>query len=215
MDGMRSETFDQSNGKKGRRGRGSHAASRAHVGRPVGAEREQLRASLGALLAAERVAAGYSQCQLARAIGCARSTIERLELGERRPRECLLRYLASVLAVDDPRPLAERLIAAAGEACRPDTAAAVRHRRRRADAALLAGWMPLPARIAQPLALHRQADAARACAHRLFDAPGALGDTATLAEINRLMAEARYLRALAGPPIVIVVGGRRIAAGWS
>lgn len=98
-------------------------------------ERERLAATLGALLRAERLAAGYSTRRLARAVGCSRSTIRRLQAGQLRPREVTLRYLASVLAVDDPGPLAERLIEAAGASLRPDTPGAIRSRHRRAIAA--------------------------------------------------------------------------------
>lgn len=195
------------------------AGSRAHgapprAGRVPPAEQRLLRTHLGALLRAERRAAGLGTRRLALAVGCDRRTLQRLEVGQQRPRLVLLRYLASVLAVDDPAPLAERLIEAAGSSIRPDTPTSVRQRRKRADAAILAGHQPLPAALARRLALHRAADAAHGRALALLGQAGVLDDVAVLAEAQRLLEESRRLREQAGPPIVIRVGRHEIRAGW-
>lgn len=200
------------------------AGSRAHVALPLHGdrwsacqvppvEREQLRSTLGALLRRERLAAGFGFRRLARAIGCARSTVQRIEAGRLRPRECTLRYLASALAPDDPKPLADRLVAAAGSSLRPDTDGAIRQRQRRASAALLAGHMPLPTGLARRVQLHRAADARWRRSVALLDQPGALDDPELLAESSRLLAEARRLRAEAGPAITIRAGRHEIRAG--
>lgn len=183
------------------------------TGRVPPDESARLAATLGELLHRERTAAGWSTRRLAAAVGAARSTIRRLETGQRRPRPSLLKCIASVLAVDDPKPLADRLIAAAGDSIRADTDGTIRYRNRRANAALLAGRKPLPTDLARSLALHRQADAARARANELFYQPGALNDVDVLDEIHRLHDQARQLRAQAGPPFILRIGAIEIRAG--
>jgi transcriptional regulator with XRE-family HTH domain len=177
-------------------------------------ERAQLAATVGAVLRAARLDRGWGTRRLAAAIGCARSTVQRLEAGQLRPRRCTLAYLASALAPDDPVPLRTRLIEAAGELLRPDTAGAIRQRQRRANAALLAGRMPLPTELARRLQLHRAASASWWRATRLIDMPGALDDPDQLAEALQLFEQARQLRAQAGPSITIRCGRREIRAGW-
>lgn len=177
-------------------------------------ERDRLASSLGALVRAHRLAGGWSLTRLARAVGCSRSTIRRVQAGQLRPRESLLRCIASVLAVDNPKPLAQQLIEAAGPSLREDTEGTSRQRRRRAGAALLAGRRPLSTDLTLRLALHRQADALRARSDRLMCQPNALYDNDVLDEVVRLNAEARRLRDQAGPPITIYVGKRQISAGW-
>ncbi|MGO1054520.1 helix-turn-helix domain-containing protein [Crossiella sp. CA198] len=167
------------------------------------------------MLRRERLAAGYSLLRLARATGCARSTIRRLQAGQLRPRESLLRCIAGVLAVDDPAPLAARLIKAAGSSCQPDTPASQRARSRRATTAALAGHRPLPIDLARALTLHRQADAAWSRALALLARPGALGNVTVLDEVLRLQDRARLLREQAGPPVILIIGNHQIKAGWS
>lgn len=200
------------------RARGRHAplVERDHpvTGRVPDDERDRLASSLGALVRAERLAGGWSLTRLARAVGCSRSTIRRVQAGQLRPRESLLRCIASVLAVDNPRPLAQQLIEAAGPSLREDTAGTSRQRRRRVSAALLAGHRPLPTDVARRLTLHRRADSLRAMSERLLCQPGAPDDAEVLDEVIRLNAEARRLRDQAGPAITIYVGKRQISAGW-
>jgi transcriptional regulator with XRE-family HTH domain len=100
-------------------------------------ERELLAAGLGALLAAERRARGWSVRELAAAGGCAHTTVLRLESGHRRPRPALLRSLADALAADRADALAEQLATAVGGSLRADTPAGSRARRRRSRRARL------------------------------------------------------------------------------
>ena len=193
------------------RGRISHAD---RAGAVPAAEREQLAATLGALLRRERRAAGYGTRRLAMAVACARSTITRLESGQQRPRECTLRYIASVLDPDHPCPLADRLVAAAGASLRPDTPGTIRQHRIRANAAILAGRRPLSSDLTRRLLLHRRADAAAREAGRLVDTPGALDDPVLLDRILALRETACALRSQAGPPVTLRVGKVEIRAGW-
>ncbi|MGW5743833.1 helix-turn-helix domain-containing protein [Amycolatopsis sp. NPDC003861] len=179
------------------------------------AERARLRATLGTLLTTERVAAGWSVRRLARAAGLDRRTLQRLAAGTMRPREVTLAALASVLAVDDPRPLAARLLAAAGPSLRPNTDGAVRRRVHRAGLALVAGYRPLSSGLAERVQLHRAACAARDRAYGLLHRPGALDDPAVLDEIGQLLDESRQLHEQAGPSVVIRIGRHEIHAGWA
>jgi len=187
----------------------------SRTGRVPPAERARLCSALGALLTAERVTAGWSVRRLARAAGVDRRTLQRLAAGTMRPREVTLRALASVLAVDDPQPLAARLLAAAGPSLRPNTNGAVRRRMHRAGLALVAGHRPLPSDVAERVQLHREACAARARAYDLLHRPGALADVAVLDEISQLLAESWRLHEQAGPSQVIRIGRHEIRAGWA
>jgi transcriptional regulator with XRE-family HTH domain len=187
----------------------------SRTGRVPPAERARLCSALGALLTAERVTAGWSVRRLARAAGVDRRTLQRLAAGTMRPREVTLHALASVLAVDDPRPLAARLLAAAGPSLRPNTDGAVRRRMHRAGRALVAGHRPLPSDLAERVRLHRTASAARAQAYGLLHQPGALDEPAVLDRIGQLLDESRHLHEQAGPPVVFRIGRHEIQAGWA
>lgn len=195
-------------------------ASCARHGRPSGpdggrvpaGERAALAASLGALLRSERLAAGWSTRRLALACGCARSTICRLENGERRPRAGILRLIASVLAVDDPKPLAERLIAAAGDSLRPDTDGWLRLRQRRAVAATLAGHKPLPSDMTRRIELFTAARVARQQAYALLVLPKCT--VAQLGKAEQLLATAREAEKRAGRPFTLILGKHRFSFGW-
>lgn len=183
-------------------------------GRVPPGERERLAATIGVLLRTERLAAGYGTRRAAAAIGCERSTVRRLESGQLRPREVTLRCIAAAYRPDDPRPLAQRLIAAAGASLRPDTDGAVRRRIRRANAAILAGRRRLPSDLERRLVLHRRADAMHRRVDALLAAPGALDDPDVLGQALDLHTEASRLREQAGPPITIRIGKNEITAGW-
>ncbi|GAB3995311.1 hypothetical protein GCM10029992_12230 [Glycomyces albus] len=73
-----------------------------------------LAASLGALLRALRADRGMSAYTLAKRAAVNRSTVWRLEAGQRRPRRSLLANLAYGLEPDAPTPIADALAAAAG-----------------------------------------------------------------------------------------------------
>lgn len=198
-------------------GAGADSRARAHYRQTPPVASEHLAATLGTLLRDERLAAGWSVRRLARAVPCAPSTIWRLETGRHRPRPSLLRSIAAVLHVDhdDHRLLAARLIAAAGDNLGSDSDRTERWRVRRAHDAIMAGNRPLPTQLRRAIGLHRQADQARARADQILDRTGALDDPELLGEAQALMAEAARLRALAGPPITVRLGGRyEIRAGW-
>lgn len=202
-------------------------SSRAHArdvrppgGRLVGSgvgpdEQNRLRSALGALLVAERQSASYGTRRLAAAVGCARSTITRLEAGEFRPRRGLLTAIASALCPDRPKPLADRLCAAAGASLRPDTPGSARQRRKRAQDAILAGRRPLPDKLARAIGLHRQAADANRRAMQLLARPGAYEDVALLEEAMRLMDASRRLSEQAGPAMILRLGKHEIRAGWT
>lgn len=123
------------------------------------AERARLAASLGPVLRAARRRVRLSTRGLAEEAGCAARTVVRLEQGQMRPRRSLLASLSEVLDPADPEALTSRLCAAAGGSLRPDTAASLRARRRRArrgakehvrlirrHRAVRDGWMRIAAR---------------------------------------------------------------------
>lgn len=128
---------------------------------PSAEERERLAATLGVLLRSLRAERGLSQRVLAARSTVNRTTIERLEMGQRRPRPSLLRALAYGLDHLEPAVIAERLIEAAGESLRPDTAAGLRRRARRMERAVTSSrWLRS--------AVAEDADAARRAAYRLM-----------------------------------------------
>ncbi len=101
-----------------------------HRGRPDAEERAALAAGFGAALQALRRGRGWSTRTLADRSGVSRRHIRELEAGTRRPRHATVRVLAFALEPGDPGPLAGRLLALAGGSARPDTARALRQRRR-------------------------------------------------------------------------------------
>lgn len=92
-----------------------------HSGTPDPAEAAVLRATLGALLRRLRREAGVSTRALADRSAVARSTITRLEAGQRRPRPAMLAALAYGLDPDRTAELTTLLAQAAGDSLRPDT----------------------------------------------------------------------------------------------
>lgn len=182
--------------------------------RPGPAERERLAASLGALLRELRRERGMGTRVLARRAAVARSTLTRLEAGERRPRRSLLAGIAYGLNPDDPKPITEALAAAAGDSLVPEGPWSEQRRRRAMDDAVLSGASPLPNRIADRLELHRRAAAARRRAYALVETPEVWDDAAAMAEASRLLSLAHELSDQAGPPITIIIGRRQIRAGF-
>jgi transcriptional regulator with XRE-family HTH domain len=182
--------------------------------RPGPEEREQLAATLGALLCRLRTERKMGTRLLARRSAVARSTIRRLEEGERRPRRSLLAGIAYGLNPDDPKPITEALAAAAGASLVPESPWSQARRKRAMDRGMLAGTVPLPSKLARSLELHRRSDEARRRAYALTDAPGAFDDAAAMTEACRLLDLSARLRDEAGPPIVLRIGGHEIRAGW-
>lgn len=109
--------------------------------RPTVAEASRLRESLGGELRALRAEAGLSQWRLSVRAGTARSTVEDLEAGRRRPTPSMLASLvlaATHTTAPAPPPTHQarvswllRLAEAAGVALVADTPAGVRRRARR------------------------------------------------------------------------------------
>ncbi len=77
--------------------RARHVAPTPKREPPDAEERAHLRAGFGALLRAERLAAGYSQDQLAEHTGLDDRTVQRFEAGEMRPTKPALLLLALVI----------------------------------------------------------------------------------------------------------------------
>lgn len=146
--------FDRSNAKTARVPVGSRP-ERWPEARPGPDERTAIAAGVGAVLRKARTSRRLSCRALARAAGCCDRTVGRIESGERRPRESMLRALTRVLDADGAGKLAEQLIAAAGDSLRADTPAGIRARRRRTRAAerrarvdvVKAQTLPVPRRI--------------------------------------------------------------------
>lgn len=107
------------------------ADTAALAGVPGPQEAERLRTTLGALIRTLRTEAGISTRALAARSAVARSTITRLEAGQRRPRPAMLAALAHGLDPDRATEFAHRLEAAAGESLRPDTEGGTRRIARR------------------------------------------------------------------------------------
>jgi transcriptional regulator with XRE-family HTH domain len=190
------------------------ATGRAMDNRPDPAERERLARTLGATLRTLREAHELGTRRLAQRAACARSTVTRLERGERRPRASLLAHLAYAMNPGDPEPLREVLIAAAGESLAPESEWSERRRLRAMNAGVLAGEVPLPGDLAEGLAMHRRADMARQQALALMDDPANRDDAEALGRASALLEESATLSAQAGPPVIAYIGGREIRAGF-
>lgn len=194
---------------------GDRSYDRPVTSRPGREERERLAATLGALLRQLRAERRMGTRCLAVRAAVARSTVTRLEAGERRPRASLLGGIAYALDPTNPTPIRDALVAAAGPSLVPESEWSTQRRRRRMGLGLLAGTVPLPGDLSQRIALHRAADSAYRRALAIFDRPGALDDNAALREITRLMDASHALRDEAGPPVALQIGGHRITAGWA
>ncbi len=162
-----------------------------------------------------RTQRGLSTRALARRSAAARTTIQRLERGQLRPRRTLLSAVAMGIDPDRQKEILEQIATAAGESVAPDTDGTRRWRRRRIERGILAGEVPLPAKIARRLALHQEADRLWLASMALLDKPGALDSAEMLDESIRLHEESRRLREAAGPPISLWIGRHRITRGWN
>lgn len=179
-------------------------------------ERARLVATLGATLAGMRHGRGLSTRRLAKRAAVARSTVVRLESGQRRPRPVILGALASGMEPGAPEPLRAALIEAAGDSLRPDTETGLRAHRKRAMAAALAGDKPLPPELAHRIACHKRAAQLRRRAHEILHTPGAMHDAHALHTVGKLMDRARDAEKHAGGMITLVIGRHRFTygAGW-
>lgn len=181
---------------------------------PGQGERHRLVVTLGATLRSLRGFYGMSTRQLARRSATSRSTITRLERGERRPRRSLLSSLALGLDPDEHLRILELLVKAAGPSLRAESGYSTRRRRRLLEAGILAGDVPFPSGLAGRMALHQRAAALSREADAILARPGVLGDTRALARCNELMAEAAAVRGQAGPPFTLRIGGQVIRVGF-
>lgn len=177
-------------------------------------ERDRLAATLGATLRTLRTERGMGTRLLAARSAVARSTITRLEAGQRRPRRSLLSSLAFGLDPDDHRRLLDTLVEAAGSSLVPESQGSHRARRRAMEAGTLAGRVPMPSDLARRLALHQRADAAWRRAVAVTNDPASFDDPVVMAEATRLLDEVHRLSKAAGPPITIRLGGHEIRAGF-
>ena len=150
--------------------------------------------------------------ELANRAAVALSTISRLEHGLMRPRASLLGLIAYALDPDDPAPIRDQLVAATGTSLAPEGRLTARGRARRVARGVANGDVPLPTEVRERIAAHEAADEAHAAATRLL---ARADDPTALAEAGRLLEEARRLRAVAGPPVVVQAGARRVVYGWS
>jgi transcriptional regulator with XRE-family HTH domain len=209
-------------GKTGQpRGSASEPASRVMRCAPAGGNVRTLQTvdpealvRLGALVRLLRLERSMTVTELARRSLCARSTVQRLERGQLRPRRSLLAYVAYGLDSDNDKLIREALITMAGgvDALAEDGRWG-RVRARRANKALIAGKMPLPSDLLRRISLHRQASACWRQATAILARPGALDDTASLDVALALMDRSKELRALAGGSIGIGWGSRRVVYG--
>ena len=150
---------------------------------PDPGERARLASTLGVLLRELRAEYDIGTRPLARRSTVARSTISRLESGQRRPRPAVLAAIAYGLDPDRAPQIAQALQEAAGESLRPDTPAGVRSRSRRLRKARLAA-------IAERASIAREAQqAGRAAfmlsAYTLRDIPVHPPANATLEALQR------------------------------
>jgi transcriptional regulator with XRE-family HTH domain len=175
-------------GKKPRQGR--------EGGVPGPGEQRLLASSLGVALQDLRGQVGMSQRLLAARSGVHRTTVERVELGVRRPSGALLRALSVGLTRTIPSGdleadwFLERLAAAAGGSLVVDTEGGVRRRRRRlAEAGKRWRW-ELRQWDAARRARFRAGERAYVEAMKLLT-PSNFDNGAVLAEVDRLLAVAR------------------------
>jgi transcriptional regulator with XRE-family HTH domain len=120
-------------------------------GRPDPAETAELRETLGAELTRLRRERGLSGYALARRTGVHRSTVLRLERGERRPRPSTLGWLAWTLAgAEQSDALKQQLCALAGDSLISESRWSAERAARKAMRQVKAGAMELPPWLAAP-----------------------------------------------------------------
>lgn len=183
-------------------------------GRPDAEERDRLVATLGATLKALRAEYRLSTPALAKRAATTRSTVTRLEGGQRRPRRSMLNSLAIGFDPDRQAELRDLLVAAAGTSLVPESPHSERIRGKRLATARLAGEVPMPSAIAVPMALHRAADEEDRIVEWLLSAPANLTNAVVLAEAESRMKRADELRKQAGPPFSVTIGSKTIMVGY-
>jgi transcriptional regulator with XRE-family HTH domain len=170
-------------------------------------------ARLGGVVRALRLEHGLGTRALARRSTACRSTIQRLERGQLRPRPSLLRAIAWGLDPDRAPELRQQLFDAVGEDVAADLQGWRRYRARRTEQGWLTGEVPLPGDLARRIDAHRRAAELRRAAYALMDTPGALDDAAVMARAHDMLTESLRLSDIGGGPISIGAGNRRVVYG--
>jgi transcriptional regulator with XRE-family HTH domain len=117
--------------------------------------------ALGALLRQLRTERGMGTPRLAERAGVARSTIQRLERGQIRPRPSTLAWIAGALDPDRREEIRGRLVAAAGDGIAADADGWIRYRAGRMNKRYRAGLVPLPAGWERRIRLFAASEAMR------------------------------------------------------
>ncbi len=122
------------------------------TGRPPDFEQELIAAGVGKLVREMRIAGEMSTLDMERRSGVARSTISRLERGQRRPRRSTLAWLAWAIDCENVVPLTRELCDAAGPSLIAESPWSERTHKRHALRNLGDG-LPVPAVLLAPYAV--------------------------------------------------------------
>ena len=125
--------------------------------------------ALAVLLQRLRAESGLSTRRLAERAVVARSTVQRLERGQIRPRPSTLGLIASALDPDRRAEILGQLVDAAGEHIAPNNEAWSRYKGRRVRRASRAGRVPLPSALERAVRLSAACEAMWAVARSLSD----------------------------------------------
>lgn len=125
--------------------------------------------ALAVLLQRLRAESGLSTRRLAERAVVARTTVQRLERGQIRPRPSTLGLLAAALDPDRRAEILGQLVDAAGEHVAPDNEAWSRYKGRRVRKASRAGRVPLPSALERAVRLSAACEAMWAVARSLSD----------------------------------------------
>ena len=126
--------------------------------------------ALAALLRQLRTERGLGTQRLAEGACVARSTVQRLERGQLRPRPSTLARIAGALDPDRRAEIRDQLVAAAGESIAVDSPGWSRYAAARVGEALGEGRIPFPAAQARAVRLSVASEAMFAMSMRLNDA---------------------------------------------
>jgi transcriptional regulator with XRE-family HTH domain len=193
---------------------GPSQSSRARYALPPAGELERL----GALVRSLRLEAGLPVRGLARRACVHRTTVQRLERGTLRPRPSLLLMIANAIDPDRCGEILRALTAAAASSMAAESPGWQRRRNRQLHRGWMTGQVPLPAAIGRPIALHQQAAEAWRAGMAALDQADAAADPQAeadlLDEADRFLSQARALTEEAGPPVMLIAGGHRVAYGF-
>lgn len=158
--------------------RGADRPSRARVRCAPGsaAPRRSDGQTLGELLRQLRTEHGLSTRRLAERAGVARSTIQRLERGEIRPRPSTLGWVAGAIDPDRRKEIRDQLVAAAGDELAAHSEAWSRRQVHRVNQRLQQGLVPRPVAWDRQMRLTAASDAMLNVAMVLTDKAAAMLD---------------------------------------